>query len=45
MVARWTGTTFPGATSYAGYAMAAASFLAFAHALEPGRRISASGCF
>ena len=27
MVARWTGEVFPGAASYAGYAMAAASFL------------------
>lgn len=28
MVARWTGAIFPGAANYAGYAMAAASFLA-----------------
>ncbi len=39
MVARWTGFTFPGATSYAGYCMAAASFLAFAHALNRGAHI------
>ena len=39
MVARWAGATFPGATSYAGYAMAAASFLAFAHALDRGAHI------
>jgi TRAP-type mannitol/chloroaromatic compound transport system permease small subunit len=39
MVARWTGHLFPGATSYAGYAMAAASFLAFAHALSRGAHI------
>ncbi len=39
MVARWAGATFPGATSYAGYAMAAASFLAFAHALTRGAHI------
>jgi TRAP-type C4-dicarboxylate transport system permease small subunit len=39
MVARWTGHVFPGATSYAGYAMAAASFLAFAHALNRGAHI------
>ena len=39
MVLRWTGNTFPGAASYAGYAMAAASFLAFAHALTRGAHI------
>ena len=39
MVARWAGLTFPGATSYAGYAMAAASFFAFAHALDRGAHI------
>ena len=39
MVARWTGGVFPGAASYAGYAMAAASFLAFAHALTRGAHI------
>ena len=39
MVARWTGATFPGATAYAGYAMASASFFAFAHALERGAHI------
>ena len=39
MVARWAGATFPGATSYAGYAMATASFLAFAHALDRGAHI------
>ncbi len=32
MLARWTGEVFPGAAEYAGYAMAAASFLAFANA-------------
>ena len=42
MVARWTGLTFPGATSYAGYAMAGASFLAFAHALNHGSHIRVS---
>ena len=31
MLARWTSTTFSGAPNYAGYCMAAASFLAFAH--------------
>ena len=30
MLARWTGNVFPGATDYAGYCMAAASFFAFA---------------
>ena len=39
MVARWVGATFPGATAYAGYAMATASFLAFAHALDRGAHI------
>lgn len=39
MLARWTGTVFPGATSYAGYAMAAASFFAFAQALNRGAHI------
>ena len=39
MIARWTGTTFPGATDYAGYFMAAASFLAFAYALNHGAHI------
>lgn len=39
MVARWSGNVFPGATAYAGYAMAAASFLAFAHAMNRGAHI------
>lgn len=39
MVARWLGITFPGATEYAGYLMAAASFLAFAHTLNRGGHI------
>ncbi len=34
VAARWAGVPFPGATQYAGYLMAAASFLAFAHALN-----------
>ncbi|MCB1490472.1 MAG: TRAP transporter small permease [Rhodobiaceae bacterium] len=42
MVARWTGFVIPGATSYAGYAMATASFLAFAHALNRGSHIRVS---
>ncbi len=42
MLARWTGTTFPGASAYAGYAMAAASFLAFANALNRGAHIRVS---
>lgn len=42
MVARWTGNVFPGATSYAGYAMAAASFFALAHALNRGAHIRVS---
>jgi TRAP-type C4-dicarboxylate transport system permease small subunit len=39
MLARWTGEVFPGGPEYAGYAMAAASFLAFAHALNRGAHI------
>lgn len=39
MVARWTGNVIPGATAYAGYCMASASFLAFAHALNRGAHI------
>lgn len=42
MLARWTGEVFPGAPDYAGYAMAAASFLAFAHALSRGAHIRVS---
>lgn len=42
MLARWTGEVFPGAPDYAGYLMAAASFLAFAHALNHGAHIRVS---
>ncbi len=42
MVARWTGEVFPGAPEYAGYFMAAASFLAFASALNHGSHIRVS---
>ncbi|MEM7692882.1 MAG: TRAP transporter small permease [Pseudomonadota bacterium] len=42
MLARWTGEVFPGAPDYAGYAMAAASFFAFAHALNRGAHIRVS---
>ena len=42
MLARWTGMVLVGATDYAGYAMAAASFLAFAHALNHGAHIRVS---
>ena len=42
MFARWTGEVFPGAPDYAGYAMAAASFLAFAAALNKGSHIRVS---
>lgn len=42
MIARWTGEVFPGAPDYAGYAMAAASFLAFANALNKGSHIRVS---
>lgn len=34
MLARWTGFTFPGATAYAGYAMANSAFFAMAHTLN-----------
>lgn len=42
MLARWTGEVFPGAPEYAGYFMAAASFLAFAYALNFGAHIRVS---
>ena len=42
MLARWTGEVFPGAPNYAGYAMAAASFFAFANALGNGAHIRVS---
>jgi len=42
MMARWTGEVFAGAPDYAGYAMAAASFLAFASALNKGSHIRVS---
>jgi TRAP-type C4-dicarboxylate transport system permease small subunit len=42
MVTRWMGVAFPGATSYAGYCMAGASFFAFAYALGHGAHIRVS---
>jgi TRAP-type C4-dicarboxylate transport system permease small subunit len=42
MLARWTGEVFPGAPEYAGFAMCAASFLAFANALNKGAHIRVS---
>lgn len=42
MVARWIGTPFPGSSEYAGYFMAASSFLAFAYALNKGAHIRVS---
>ncbi len=42
MIARWSSLTFPGSTEYAGYAMAATSFLALAHALTRGAHIRVS---
>lgn len=42
MVARWTGVLFPGATNYAGYCMAAASFFSLAYALNSGAHIRVS---
>lgn len=45
MIARWSNTVFPGAPDYAGYAMAGASFLAFADALGRGAHIRVSVLF
>jgi len=42
MLARWTGEVFPGAPAYVAYLMAAASFLAFANALNHGAHIRVS---
>ncbi len=42
MIARWSGITFPGATNYAGYCMAAASFFSLAYALNHGAHIRVS---
>ena len=42
MMARWTGVTFEGSTEFAGYAMAATSFFALAHALGHGAHIRVS---
>ena len=42
MIARWTGQVFPGATNYAGYAMARASFFSLAYALNKGAHIRVS---
>lgn len=39
MVTRWISVPFPGSSEYAGYLMASASFLAFAHALNRGAHI------
>ena len=42
MAARWAGLTFEGSTEFAGYAMAATSFFALAHALTRGAHIRVS---
>lgn len=42
MVCRWLGISFPGSTAYAGYFMAASSFLAFAYALNADSHIRVS---
>lgn len=42
MIARWAGFTFEGSTEFAGYAMAATSFFALAHALSRGAHIRVS---
>ncbi|MGC6521120.1 MAG: TRAP transporter small permease [Candidatus Puniceispirillaceae bacterium] len=42
MAARWSGVTFEGSTEFAGYAMAATSFFALAHAFSRGAHIRVS---
>jgi len=42
MLSRWFVFKFPGSTDYAGYAMAATSFFALAHALNRGAHIRVS---
>lgn len=42
MIARWSSVAFPGSTDYAGYAMAATSFFALAHAFTRGAHIRVS---
>ncbi|HBZ91409.1 MAG TPA: C4-dicarboxylate ABC transporter permease [Gammaproteobacteria bacterium] len=42
MGSRWLGLTFEGSTEFAGYAMAATSFFALAHALSHGSHIRVS---
>ncbi|EHI49713.1 Tripartite ATP-independent periplasmic transporters, DctQ component [SAR116 cluster alpha proteobacterium HIMB100] len=42
MIARWVGFTFEGSTEFAGYAMAATSFFALAHAFSRGAHIRVS---
>lgn len=42
MIARWAGVSFQGSTEFAGYAMAATSFFALAHALNRGAHIRVS---
>ena len=44
MAARWTGIAFPGSSEYAGYLMAASSFLAFAHTLNRGAQRVTLSC-
>lgn len=42
MICRWLGIQFQGSTDFAGYAMAATSFFALAHALNRGAHIRVS---
>jgi TRAP-type C4-dicarboxylate transport system permease small subunit len=42
MIARWSSVSFQGSTEFAGYAMAATSFFAFAYALNRGAHIRVS---
>lgn len=42
MISRWMDLQFPGSTDFAGYAMAATSFFALAHALNRGAHIRVS---
>ena len=42
MISRWAGITFPGSANYAGYCMAASTFLALAYAFNAGAHVRVS---
>ena len=42
MITRWAGITFPGSANYAGYCMAASTFLALAYAFNAGAHVRVS---